>query len=40
MGRRGFVNWFVFLLLVNNICFYGECFYYCFTEYALCGKSD
>lgn len=29
-----------FIFLVNNICFYGECFYYCFMEYVLCGKLD
>lgn len=31
----------LFLYLpANNICFYGECSYYCSTEHALCGKPD
>lgn len=40
MGRRGPVNWLVPLPPANNICFYGECSYYCSTEHALCGKPD
>lgn len=30
----------VFLSSANNVCFYGECSYYCSTEHALCGKPD
>lgn len=40
VGRRGPVNWLVPLPPANNICFYGECSYYCSTEHALCGKPD
>lgn len=28
------------LSVANNVCFYGECSYYCSTEHALCGKPD
>lgn len=31
---------FFFFPLANNLCFYGECSYYCSTEHALCGKPD
>lgn len=29
-----------YLSSANNVCFYGECSYYCSTEHALCGKPD
>uniref|UniRef100_A0A665W0J1 Extracellular serine/threonine protein kinase FAM20C-like n=1 Tax=Echeneis naucrates TaxID=173247 RepID=A0A665W0J1_ECHNA len=29
-----------FFSAANNVCFYGECSYYCSTEHALCGKPD
>lgn len=37
--RLGFKTLFLYLP-ANNICFYGECSYYCSTEHALCGKPD
>lgn len=37
--RVGFKTVFLYLS-ANNICFYGECSYYCSTEHALCGKPD
>lgn len=37
--RVGFKTLFLYLP-ANNICFYGECSYYCSTEHALCGKPD
>lgn len=27
----------LFLPLVGNVCFYGQCSYYCSTEHAVCG---
>lgn len=33
-------DFFFFSLSANNVCFYGECSYYCSTEHALCGKPD
>lgn len=32
--------WLFSVLSANNVCFYGECSYYCSTEHALCGKPD
>ncbi|XP_069509060.1 extracellular serine/threonine protein kinase FAM20C-like [Ambystoma mexicanum] len=29
-----------YLSPANNVCFYGECSYYCSTEHALCGEPD
>lgn len=26
------------LSLVGNVCFYGQCSYYCSTEHAVCGR--
>ena len=28
----------LWLLLVGNVCFYGQCSYYCSTEHAVCGR--
>lgn len=28
----------LFLPLVGNVCFYGQCSYYCSTEHAVCGQ--
>lgn len=40
LPQRRRIPTFCLLSTANNICFYGECSYYCSTEHALCGKPD